>query len=81
MTLRLLFFSVLQDITGAAEMEIECAQGSRVGDLLGQLYQQWPGLERWDGSLLMAMDHSYVRRDALLVDGAEMAIMPPVQGG
>jgi molybdopterin synthase sulfur carrier subunit len=81
MTLRLLFFSVLQDITGVAEMAFECAQGSCVGDLLSLLYQRWPELARWDGSLLVAMDHGYVRRDALLVDGAELAIMPPVQGG
>ena len=41
----------------------------------------WPKLAEWDSSLLVAVDHAYVKRDAALHDGAEVAIMPPVQGG
>ena len=32
-------------------------------------------------SLLLALDHAYVRRDAALHEGFELALMPPVQGG
>ena len=45
------------------------------------LYARWPKLAEWDSSLLVALDHAYVKRDAALHDGAEVAIMPPVQGG
>jgi molybdopterin synthase sulfur carrier subunit len=82
MKLRVLFFSVLRDITGAGEVVIELAAGqSTVSDLLDHLYQRWPRLRDWDRSLLIAVDQVYARRDEPLHHDAEVAIMPPVQGG
>ena len=81
MKLHLLFFSVLQDITGTAELPWTCTPGAQVKDLLGTLYERWPKLRDWDSSLLVAIDQTYVKREAPLTDGAEVAIMPPVQGG
>jgi molybdopterin converting factor small subunit len=81
MTVRVLFFSVLKDITGTGEVPVECAAGSTMAALLDQLFQRWPNLRDWDRSLLLALDQTYVKRDAALHDGAEVALMPPVQGG
>ena len=81
MTVRVLFFSVLQDLTGTGEVALECPAGSTMADLLEIAYQRWPRLRDWDRSLLLALDQTYVKRDAALTDGAEVAIMPPVQGG
>lgn len=82
MNVRVLFFSVLRDITGVAETRVEMAAASAsVAFLLDELFQKWPGLRAWDRSLLVAVDHVYARRDQPLHDGAEVAIMPPVQGG
>ena len=81
MSVRLLFFSLLRDITGLDELAWTCAPGSQVHDLLEQIYQCWPRLREWDGSLLIAVDQIYVKRDASLHENCEVAIMPPVQGG
>jgi len=81
MNVRLLFFSLLKDITGVAELPWECTPGDTVAALLNQLYEKWPKLRDWDSSLLLAVDQTYVRRDAVLHEGAEIAVMPPVQGG
>jgi MoaD family protein len=81
MNVRVLFFSVLKDITGAEELAWECAAGATVADLLNQMYEKWPKLGEWDGSVLLAVDQVYVRRNAPLHEGAEVAVMPPVQGG
>lgn len=81
MKIKVLFFSVLRDITGCAECEWICVGAETVGDLLTMLLARWPDLERWNESLLLAMDQVYVKREALLCDGAEVALMPPVQGG
>ncbi len=81
MKLRVLFFSVLRDITGADEMALELPAGSTMADLLLQIEARWPKLRGWENSLLLALDQTYVKRDALLHDGSEVAIMPPVQGG
>lgn len=81
MKLRVLFFSVLRDLTGHDELEIESEGANTVGDLLALLFARWPRLAEWDASLLVAVDQDYVKRDHALHNNAEIAIMPPVQGG
>lgn len=81
MKLRVLFFSVLRDITGTDEMVIEMPGGSTMADLLAQIESRWPKLRDWAPSMLLALDQTYVKRDAALHDDAEVALMPPVQGG
>ena len=82
MKLRVLFFSVLRDITGASEIVVELQHDkATVSDLLEHLFERWPPLRDWDRSLLIAVDQVYARRNEPLHDNAEIAIMPPVQGG
>jgi len=83
MKIRILFFSILQDIVGSAEIEEVLPQDDqwKVEDLLERLYVKYEGLRVWDGKILVALDMEYVDRDKELVDGQELAIMPPVQGG
>jgi molybdopterin synthase sulfur carrier subunit len=80
-TVRVLFFSLLRDLTGCAETDCSISDGSTMQQLLDQLLARWPGLAAWDRSLLLAMDQTYVARDTVLIANAEIAIMPPVQGG
>ena len=81
MNVRVLFFSLLRDIAGADGLEFPVEAGARVGDLLDDLFAKWPALKAWDASLLVAVDQTYAKRDCVLHEGAEVAIMPPVQGG
>lgn len=81
MVVRVLFFSVLQDITGAAEVPWQVVEGATLGQLLESLFQQWPRLKDWEASLLLAVDLDYSPLTTVLTPGCEVAIMPPVQGG
>ena len=81
MKVRVLFFSVLRDIAGADELEVSLNADARVSDLLAELFTRWPKLKDWDASLLVAVDQTYAKRDSTLHEGAEVAVMPPVQGG
>ena len=81
MKIQVLFFSVLRDATQSAETTVEVEPATTVSGLLDLLYAQWPGLKAWDANLLMAVDQTYVKRDTVLHENAEVAIMPPVQGG
>ena len=81
MTVRVLFFSVLRDITGAEEVSFDVPHGESIAGLLTALFAKWPALQKWDQSLLIAVDQTYAKRDAGLHENAEVAIMPPVQGG
>ena len=82
MKVRVLFFSVLRDITAASEVAVDLrAEKPFVSELLEHLFERWPRLREWDRSLLVAVDQAYARRDTELCEGSEVAIMPPVQGG
>jgi molybdopterin converting factor small subunit len=81
MAVRVLFFSVLQDLTGCAEWSVELPEAADVGGLLSLVYERWPALRGWDESLLVAVDLEFARRDFPLSAGCEVALMPPVQGG
>ena len=61
MNIRVLFFSVLRDLTGQGEIELTCDGVSTVADLMTMLYARWPKLAEWDSSLLVALDHAYVK--------------------
>jgi molybdopterin converting factor small subunit len=81
--LRILFFSVLRDIVGAAEISFDLpeGEGSDVAAMLAALYSRWPGLEEWDERIRVAVDLDYVDRSHPVSEGQEIAVMPPVQGG
>lgn len=81
LAVRVLFFSVLQDITGCQELRWELTAPATLGGLWAELELRWPPLRGWHGSVLMAVDCRYEKSGALLQDGAEVAFMPPVQGG
>lgn len=83
MKVRVLFFSVLRDITGTDEVEWELPATAVLADLLNEVEARWPKLRDWGGSMLLAVDQTYVKRGdaAPLQAGAEVALMPPVQGG
>lgn len=83
MKVRILFFSILQDLVGANEIEqaLSVDREWTVSDLLEKLYQEYEGLREWDGKILVAVEKEYVDRARVLVDGEEIAVMPPVQGG
>lgn len=83
MKVRVLFFSVLRDITGTDEVEWELASpAATLDDLLTQIEVRWPKLRDWAPSMLLAVDQTYTKRAAAsLHHGAEVALMPPVQGG
>ncbi|HEV2718983.1 MAG TPA: molybdopterin converting factor subunit 1 [Thermoanaerobaculia bacterium] len=80
MKIRLLFFAVLRDIVGKSEADVEVPDGTRAADL-------WQGLRAEHAQLagyaqpMTAVNESYVRLDAPLRDGDEVAFIPPVAGG
>ena len=82
MTIKLLFFSLLRDLTGKEEVNFPLpAESLPVGDLLDLLFENYPDLKNWDEKLLIAINCEYAGRDDLVTAGDEVAVMPPVQGG
>jgi molybdopterin converting factor small subunit len=81
MTTKVEFYSVLRDITGAHEIEVDLPDGSPIAILLGDLYTRFPQLADWDAKILLAANLDYVDRTHPIQPGEIISIMPPVQGG
>lgn len=81
MTCRVLFFSMLRDIVGAEELEWPMHDGITAGEIFDSLSVQFPSLAGWSNALLIAVNQEYARRDTVIPPEAEVAFMPPVQGG
>jgi len=81
MKIRVQFYSRLKDIAGSDLVEWEVSEGTTVGELVQQLCERYPGLEQWRPHLLVAIGLDYATAETPLHEGAEVSIMPPVQGG
>ena len=82
MKVKILFFSLLSEIVGKDEIDFSVkSESCTVESILDQIYNEWPLLKDWDASMLISVDLDYVGRDAKVVDGQVIALMPPLQGG
>jgi molybdopterin converting factor subunit 1 len=83
MRVDVLYFAVLKDVFGREREELELPAGATVSRLLELLRErEVPGVTGrfWD-SIAVAVNQEYARADAVLEDGDEVALLPPVSGG
>ncbi len=69
-------FAALRERAGTSALDLELPDGARVRDALARLAELAPGT-----SLVMAINREYADADALLAEGDELALIPPVSGG
>ena len=82
MILKIILFSVLRDVVGEKDIEIEIpADDCNIDELLHFLYDKWKELSKWDSVMRVAVNHDYVDRGFKLKHGHVVALMPPMQGG
>lgn len=79
MRVRVLYFGVLKDMAGREREERGLAEGSAVGELLMILEREKPSTV-WR-HLAVAVNREYAPVTAVLRDGDEVALLPPVSGG
>ena len=84
MRVRMLYFGVLKELLGTAEEEMEAPEGTTVGNLLRILGERTSNLKMetriWQ-STAVAVNREYSSLGAVLRDGDEVALLPPVSGG
>ena len=82
MTIHLLFFGACREAaTGESETTLELTAPVDVRTVWRSLVEEYPGLGRFETSVLFAINEEYARPDQLLADGDTLAIFPPVSGG
>ena len=79
-SISVLLFGITRDITGQSAVSVPLSDGSRVGDLLQRLQQQYPRLSSIR-SLLVAVNGEYADPDTVINSKDEVALIPPVSGG
>ena len=69
-------FAGLRELAGTRALEIDLPTGAVAADV-------WPALDLGDepAGLLVAINKSYAEPGAVLADGDEVALIPPVSGG
>lgn len=81
MRVRVLYFAVLREVMRRSEEVVEVEPGTSAGELLDLLESRASKPDRIWTRLAMAVNREYAARDAVLREGDEIALLPPVSGG
>lgn len=81
--IHVVFLAQLREQLGVAALDVPALEVKTISELKNYLLQKNPD---WAAAfqttnLLIAVNHAYVKFDAKLQDGDEVAFFPPVTGG
>jgi len=79
--IKLLFFATIRDRAGMKSMELEVPEDLTVQGLKDKIAEEYPNLKESMNSVLITIDREYAFDEAVIPQGAEMAMFPPVSGG
>jgi molybdopterin converting factor subunit 1 len=79
--IKLLFFATIRDRAGTKSMELDIPMDMTVQGLKDKLAVEYPNLKESMKSVLTTIDREYAFDEAVIPQGAELAMFPPVSGG
>jgi sulfur-carrier protein len=80
-TVTVKFFAVYREVYGVSEVSWEFSGGTRVLEVLSRCLAEHPELEPWRSLTRFGINLQFVEPDAVLKDGDEVVLIPPVSGG
>jgi MoaE-MoaD fusion protein len=81
MRIRVLLFGQLKDIVGRQEDYLELQPGTPLSAVLGHYSEKFPKFQGLVGSIACAVNQEYSSGSAILREGDEIGLLPPVSGG
>lgn len=81
MACRIRFFAGVAEATGHREYTVELPAGTTIGDLADKLQREFPQASDLLAKSFFSVNQEYVDATAVVSDGDEIAIIPPVSGG
>ena len=79
--IKLLFFATIRDRAGTKSMELDIPDDLTVQGLKDKIATDFPNLKDSMKSVLITINREYAFDEAVIPQGAEMAMFPPVSGG
>jgi len=81
MQVQVRLFATYREVVGAGQLAWTLRDGTTVGQLVEAVLAKYPRLVGHGNSMLLAVNHEVVRPDSVLMEGDEVALLPPVSGG
>ena len=75
------YFAAVREALGIPGEPVDVPAGASVAQLLRALEQRHPALGRHRRGLRFAVGQRFAGEEALLTEGVEVALLPPVSGG
>jgi molybdopterin converting factor subunit 1 len=74
-------FAILRERAGVDELSLDVSTGTKAADALDRLCESHGEIRAMLSRCAIAINRQYVDREAVLHDGDELAVIPPVSGG
>jgi molybdopterin converting factor subunit 1 len=81
MRINLLLFALYRDLTGVGELTVDVADGASAAAALNELRLRDRRFAALPERPVVAVNMEYAGLDAVLSEGDELALLPPVAGG
>ena len=81
MRVKVLFFGQLKDIVGRSEEILELPEQARLASVFEHYSAAFPKLGEMAQSIVLARNQEFSPAHSAVVDGDEIALLPPVSGG
>jgi molybdopterin synthase sulfur carrier subunit len=80
-TITVKLFAAFGEAYGVSELTLELPPDTPVSQVLESSIAQYPQLEQWRERTRFGLNMEFVSPDAILQDGDEVVLIPPVSGG
>jgi molybdopterin converting factor subunit 1 len=81
MRVRVLLFGQLKDIVGRQEESLDLESGARLSAVMSHYSGRYPKFQGLNNSIACSINQEYAQASAILKEGDEVGLLPPVSGG
>ena len=81
MTVHVRLFAILRERAGVSHTMLQLADQATIDEAVAALASKFPAIKDHLSRVVFAVNQNYTDRGAVLNDGDELALIPPVSGG